>query len=163
MPALLTSHADANEFGSRTLTSARKDRSFTTSACRLARDHNRPDHSSTTTSSASGVIAKRPATDFRAATSRRERGKCRRRSPMAGSAMTASPSQFGETTSSRSTSHRHEACSAGAGSWSRHRRCIQSQRCGSRRTYISSTSVQRCVNSRIASGPFVSGAGTGQS
>ena len=46
----------------------------------------------------------------------------------------------------------HEACSAGAGS-SRHRRCIQSQRCGSRLTYISSTSVHRCVNSRTAPGP----------
>ena len=29
----------------------------------------------------------------------------------------------------------------------RHRRCIQSQRSGCRRMYISSTSVQRCVNS----------------
>ncbi len=63
----------------------------------------------------------------------------------------------------RSTSLVMKPVQRGAGSWSRHRRCIQSQRCGSRRTYISRTSVQRCVNSRIASGPFVSGAGTGQS
>ena len=34
---------------------------------------------------------------------------------------------------------------------SRHRRCIHSHSSGWRRTYISSTSVQRCVNSRTAS------------
>jgi predicted amidohydrolase len=34
-----------------------------------------------------------------------------------------------------------------SGALSRHRRCIHSQNSGWRRTYISSTSVQRCVNS----------------
>ena len=50
----------------------------------------------------------------------------------------------------------------GAGA-SRHRRCIHSQSSGCRRTYISSTSVQRCVNSRTASGPSPDGGSTGAS
>ena len=47
------------------------------------------------------------------------------------------------------------ASPASRGSRSRQRRCIHSQRSGWRRTYISSTSVQRCVNSRTASGESV--------
>ena len=44
------------------------------------------------------------------------------------------------------------AVSAVCAASSRQRRCIQSQRCGCRRTYISSTSVHRCVSSRTGSG-----------
>src|SRR5205814_3261 len=46
---------------------------------------------------------------------------------------------------------------------SRQRRCIQSQSSGCRRTYVSSTFVHRCVNSRIASGVSAHGGGTGRS
>ena len=56
-------------------------------------------------------------------------------------------------------SSRLAASSARPGSRSRQRRCIHSQSSGSRRTYISSTSVQRCVNSRTASGESSRGGG----
>ena len=89
----------------------------------------------------------------------------------AGSAITASPSQLGASTTtwevpgdtSRLQLSASRSCLAegnipGARSRgdvapaTRHRRCIQSQSSGWRRTYISSTSVHRCVNSRTASG-----------
>ena len=47
------------------------------------------------------------------------------------------------------------------GPLSRQRRCIHSHSSGWRRTYISRTSVQRCVNSRTASGVSARGGSTG--
>ncbi len=44
---------------------------------------------------------------------------------------------------------------------SRHRRCIHNHRCGWRRTYISSTSLQRCDSSRTGSGDPAGGNSTG--
>ena len=142
-------------------TSARNAGAVPALPCPLERDHlvARPARSSN--------IA---ATLARAATTRCAVGKARRRSAIAGSAITASPSQLGASTSSRRGSgiERVVARPAAARSprqrrhrRSRHRRCIHSHSSGWRRTYISSTSVHRCVNCVTASGASEAGGSHG--
>src|SRR5687767_7803391 len=98
MPASLTIQADAKEFGKRIAVSAATFRICSRSAVRTLPASNEPRHCTVTTSSTQGAIVYSGATAGRAATTIRAASKWRLMSAIAGSAITASPSQLGATT-----------------------------------------------------------------
>src|SRR3954467_8350018 len=100
MPARRDNHAMANEFGSRSALDAgpQNSRSVPRSASSARLLNGRPRHCSVATASTPGTSSNRLATERRAATTRRAVAKWRRTSAIAGSAITASPSQFGANT-----------------------------------------------------------------
>src|SRR5688500_17667225 len=104
MAACFVSHAEPNELGSSNAASARAAASRSMSARHGPRRSGPPPPRSVTTSSTPGTSWNNAATDARAATDSRAPANRRRTSAMAGSAITASPSQFGATTRRREIS-----------------------------------------------------------
>ena len=93
MPARPASSAAFTEFGRSSAVSKPLPAISTPNSCHAATDNG--TRRSTIVSSTSGTSAKSGATDARAATVIDAAGAARRTSAIAGSAITASPSQFG--------------------------------------------------------------------
>src|SRR4051812_40115547 len=100
MPARRDNHAMAKEFGSRIALDVgpQNFRTVPRSASSARLLNGRPRHCSVAIASTPGTSSNRLATERRAATTRRTVAKWRRTSAIAGSAITASPSQFGANT-----------------------------------------------------------------